>query len=924
MGERYTISYTANTGVALRAGTNYNSYKYSHTDVDVNTFSGTGDDSTVSGRNHTLNTTSITASGLNDDGLTTFSDEITVTRAGGSRNESYSRSRFFHGNYFGKGSSTLVRSTSDNTAGRTLSTSFSNSTTNTGGGVVSSSNSNTFARTTSTIGKSTGSQKESSSHTKNSNLFKSDLGTTYNLPQNHRTVSGFAEQRGGTSSPSGTTTYFHNQNYLEDFTTAGGAETARYTYATTYEYGPTNVSVTTGRTKYRQGGTSVTASTDFRTTYRNGATFLTGDGDGTGYENSATVSYDESTQSYTAVQVPDSQKAEGEVETGSFTQGHNLDTLGVSYNVDTVFTSNVFTKSTTTVSTEVSRIHFLPYSFRSTFTETMKIYTSTRASYGDTARFGDQLKQSKTTAHYFETDDKVSGRYNYISEQIDTVLFLGGGGAYGESATIASTQDFFTTYNISDAVTSIVKQATNIDALTTSFSIALGPASDYTQPVTNTELVGSYKTRTTFEGSILGTSSTSFEYTTIDYEGGSDTAYESHGFLEETDITYDTTTSSRAFLFSSDSTEATLYTTSLRPYTLNKDRSDVTFSATRRIAETYTTLTTYFDLTSITDVTRTFVRTDVRSSTSKLINVGSEDGSRTVYSVIGTITDHVLTTAFGAAADFATYSSSAFGLRFLSTDTSIISKRKNLRPPVVRYTENYLIETVRTHASTFLVDGDPPSTQTNTISDTVYTTSTQTAESWNMPRAQEFALQGFRYLFKDKTMRVDDDENCTISYGFAGNKDVMKSRATFTGTYESTVSGDQVTLTFSNDKSVFHSIVSKDDGAGSINDFITTADSNFDHTGARFFGGQQDYDSVGVIRYDSDAKFTLVKNNSAGTGTTEISGEMDSNKPYHSTTIDSHIRYSIAYNTEQKIYSTVGGVDATRRIATRGYARFTY
>ena len=746
-------------------------------------------------------------------------------------------------------------------------------------------------------------------------------------------LSVFDTQSGSGSGSSGTTslnpggeteTMSFSYRYQQIVSTAGGDLTSTFQQQTLYVYDGSSRSVTEISKQDIKGGITATYSTESRSESHHGSTqnrVIPGDPDDN-TENAVLIDSSTSGETTDSYSVGPNTSNNSD-SSSSFVEAYTLDTLGTSYGVKTTSSFQVDSDETTTTSTHVSDVYFLHSSLSNT--DTFKIYTSTNTSdtntdnnTGRTQVTKEQTRTVYTTETSTETNTIITAAYDYDSFLLKTLHYEGGVGIFGNTDT-NSIETTYTSFNTHS--TSIAENTDSVNLSTTSFSLALSSSGTADTSLTTETNLTKPTTFITESNDVLSvtTSDTTETFTDFpDPHPASATRYKSHGFLEATKESYNTAEKESLLIFSTE-TEGLTRSTSESSILRFQNRSQILTTTEATVHNTATQLLTYFDLSSIQTFEDTITRTE-EGTTERLLNMGSNGASVTKQSANPKSTYNTLSDN-NFVVTLVTWFSSVPGVRFISDDTAEISDRKNLSPPLIKYTENFLTTTVQTYP---MMSGS----QATATSATIYTTSTTSRESWQMPGAKQYRLQGFSFLIKDKEMTFHDTRNCSITY--SDGDEIMASRATITGTYTSNVTTSSVTsnvtLTFSNTESVFRSLVENKDGAIDVED-VTTISLGYilRSTSANHFGGRRDYTNEAVMRFRSDARLTLVAFGTDGTtnsSTTEISGKLDTDEPFQSTTIDTHKRLFLSTKTEYVIGRQFESNLDSAPLATSTYGRF--
>jgi len=586
--------------------------------------------------------------------------------------------------------------------------------------------------------------------------------------------------------------------------------------------------------------------------------------------------------------------------------------------------SRVASIFTTTKSTALSDVYgFAP---SDSVNGNIKTYTTSRDTNN---RFKSQTigivtteTENATNAFVSAAENREAGG-NIILFTQSTIAYEGGAGAYSLTTTGEFTDDItFTSFNLTDVKSTLAFDVKNSGPVKTrSFDLVLTDSPDPEETDTKfTKTVSSSEE----EQTVLTNTVTDQELTTIDFDDP-ESDYRSNGFRELTRETYDTITSNREFLIQS-TTETTGDTTAETTVDNGvKDESCVEFETTQTGASLVTNSVTYFDYDASTISSLTTLHTKSATFTKQSYKrIGSHPASVSITSTYIDETTHKLTFKL-CDPTIATYFSSVFGLRYISDTTSKISLRDNLNPPKVRYTEDFITSTTRSYLSESIVGtGTDTVRNLGTLSDTIYTTSSKTNESYHLPRAATYKLQGFTYVFRDDTLTIYDTIRNSIS--LSDGDDVMRREATFTGTFTTSLSDATEHTSSYSKNSVFGSIVENKLGATPVEAFKTVSlGTHSNNDNVLIFGGRQDYVEPGVIQYESDDKFTLVISNAGGSTTSEIDGGLNRYINSHSTVLDGDFvgaRFFLSTKAEFFLVPTISTNDTEKKPPFLTYERY--
>ncbi len=643
-----------------------------------------------------------------------------------------------------------------------------------------------------------------------------------------------------------------------------------------YEYGSENYTIysTAEYTKISSGGNTYNRTQSHVHDYRSGKSEVTYDSEGNAgvYTTGYTDTDDGTTANDTESGAPYNTSFSG---SSSGSQVKNI-IYGRSY-----FKSNQSFEiydgglSVGTTSSYVSRVYGIPSSLSNE--DTMRIYIAETAEASQTV---EDYSYSETV----ETNSIVTSPYNYDYFEISTIVYEGGWGVYGFTDTSVLPDSVqFTTFVTSDVSTSVElntgsKEITTISLACPSYTETSLKEIVITRPTTTggpgRDMIRNISTETTCI--TINSDSPTATYIYNNNFGGE--AATSTNTIEGDQTIYFETTSN---VTNRNSTETTN-----RGTTFSVNQGVKTFALVSNFFRAPVTISdTYFDLGEVQTFTYDSFYGQSTYSAETFTNVGviNADVSKTItrpLSKRNTIIDNI------PQASLVTFSSKKLGIVYISDSTSKVDERNNIRPPNIKYTQNFLTTTTQSYAS---------------IDATVHSTTTRIDSSYDIPFAQKFSIHGFNYLIRDETLTVHDANNNSITY--EGTNGSIESRATFNGTYttRSTLFDKaevDATDTYTGHKK-FYKFFENNDGGYPIDDFLTV-DTQVAYGGGGtynlYFGGCRHYNSNGSLHYKASKKFTLVGNDIGDT--TEISGDLANSLQRDSTKLDKHSRYFISTKSE--------------------------
>lgn len=774
----------------------------------------------------------------------------------------------------------------------------------TGNPTFTASNQGAVFHTFTTFGVLTASSSQIASTQRDSNLFKRD--NSYESRASFRGMAGGRTQSGNggsTHENNGTTTSSRNNLAGTINEVVYAAYTVSSLSKTDFEYEADSdgitVKSTAAYTRISTGGNTTAGTTSFNNIYASGLSEVYYDSNDS--PHTFTTTYLDTEAGSTT--------ASGEPNQTSFTSstsGSSVSALqnSLSYFRTTdsrvIYDQEGFPGGLTegSTSTEVSKVYNLPSSLSNTDTMRSYIVTITDAS---------QTYETYTYTTVEETNDSVTSPYDFQLIRVSSNVYEGGWGVYGITDTSLAGSLDFSTFK-TDQVSTLVEINTG-DKEISRIPLQMSPVGSETS---SGEFVFVRPTTTTLEGkSYVGFSSTETTIITINSNSPTATYYNNYNFKGKAATSSDTVVGISTLYFDTTSSDT-------------KNRSDTTESqstiTTYNRATSYTftsnnqkgavaTLQTYFDLDkvkSFVDASR-FIAESIYTETS-FTGIGFADFGVS-KTLIRNISQRNTIIEAAPRPNLATYSSRVVGIVYISDSTTKIDQRDNLRPPNIQYTTPFLSTTTQS----FPAASDDA---------TVVSVTTMTDESYAIPNAQIFSINGFRYLIRDETLTVYDALNNSITYDGTGSR--IESRATFTGTLEVTSTlptGDTTNTTdtvtgYRNFDKIFKNI----DGAGGIADVLTVHDTTAygGATGLRlYFGGCRHYDSQGTIVYAHSHKMTLVDRNDSAK-TTEIAGNLNNFYGSSSTELDKHTPLFISTRTEMIVGSQNFPGSA---ILTKTYAR---
>jgi len=484
-----------------------------------------------------------------------------------------------------------------------------------------------------------------------------------------------------------------------------------------------------------------------------------------------------------------------------------------------------------------------------------------------------QTKEGVSSSSVELTEDIVTSPYNYRYYEVSTRVYEGGWGVYGftDITSVENSLDF-TTFG-TDQVSTSVEINTNRRIVTYSQENAIASSdTDTTNTTTDAEDFTFTIPATTTEGDLEYINNSSVTTTVIEIGSGSptNTYYRNHNFGGSPATSYDTVEGSSVIYLGTTSADTD------RKSTLTTER--VISIQSSPYANTYTIVgtfhnmdivitDTYFDGTNVEELTTNRMRgyTTFTSYKNNFFGVVGGSMSKTFTSI--DIGRNIISSAVPAGT-FITFSSAKLGMRYISQSNTNISDRNNCFPPEIKYTENILTTTIQTYEGA-------------EAEATLHTITTRDDQSYDIPVAQRYSINGFNYLIRDEELTVYDNLKNSITYDDTSGR--KESRATFAGSFTtvSTLSdGETATAkqTYVGHK-VFNTFFDNVDGAVTMQDFTTYDEgrffggNGFYDTYEFYFGGCQHYGSNGTLSYAQSLKFTLVDRNDSGI-TTEISGDL--------------------------------------------------
>ncbi len=549
---------------------------------------------------------------------------------------------------------------------------------------------------------------------------------------------------------------------------------------------------------------------------------------------------------------------------------------------------------TTTVSTEVSKVYNLPSSLSNE--DTMKTYT-TKYEYNSTTVSYEYHVPNSTTSDV----DMVTSPYGYEYFEISDIIYEGGWGVFGFTETSTVGEMEFTTFESSDISTFFEINAESREVTTYSMSKSLDENTDtnYTEIII-TEYINSENTDVGADVTYTDTLETTI--TTVNTDSPTSSIYHDHNFYDNTRRSYDTTTATRNLYIGSTSNNPfnnpVNIITQLK--TLSQFAEDAIYSEVLTdITNEINATDTYWDNSTVQVLTSKKAGIYDTYTANSVRNIGIAFASVTKLFTSEIQGTNLLLSAIPTPS-LITFSSAVLGIKYISDTTTEISDRENCTPPSVKYTYNFL------------------TTSSESVGNQVvkfHVSSTKTADSYDIPLAQVFSLQGLRYLIRSDDVTVHDKNNNSITYRDDGGLS-KESIATFTGTYTtvSTLFSEtaSATETYSATKK-FYTIFKNEDEALST-DAITTYKSTqifqttYDDFGMSilntsssqfYFGGCKHFNSLGSVYVKLSNKFTLVDANNTD-DTTEMSSNLEVSNfdSTNSSELDSGLRYFISTRTE--------------------------
>lgn len=672
-----------------------------------------------------------------------------------------------------------------------------------------------------------------------------------------------------------------------------------------------------GQTSYEsKGGNKVTYSTKTTKNFQTGSTFFDPpfvpaksndvDSDDTVIEESDGVGI-----SVTPIETIEVGVSENFIEKSDVASTGTID--------DVVF----FTSTTTTERIKVTDYYDLPTSIYSTLEDVFTSTTTTERTNQYVERTRSQIMYSKGD----ETNDYKTSPYLYNVYTYSTFHYVGGWGATANTEDADEMQ--YTTLETSPDMTEF---ATNNQ--TKSFSV-YAPVQVVLSDTSDSDRITLTITTIDINGVGEAYTTTAFTDSNINYAVGalpSNTRYSDNNFFDSTIRSFSTSIKQDGSItFQTTETNGSINATEEKlKFLVIKDDS-VTFQFTRSAnRDDYTSLQTYYDGDTIStfenvgiaDVDLGGAESTIPSTTA--VFVGSVEPTKmdgtdkitpqakfTINFIkelsVGTYLRSVLPTIHCH-----TFQSLATqNIPYISETDSVATKRKNLLPPEISYTEQYLTTTKKTVP--------------NGNNFTVHTTESRSDISFFMPSGQRFSKQGFFFYINEINGSVFDSLSNSITYD--DTEGTMEKIQTFTNTYSSTTNtyndttdNFEFTTTFTL-TSLFRTTF-KLNTPTSVEEIITnynlTINETFinesgeietffasQYTDQLYFGGQNHTDKEGLIVFPCTNKFTLVDCEDSN-NTTEISTDLTKSFRLNSTssTLGLHKKYFFSTRTEFILGST--------------------